>query len=114
METAARVLRNWPVSRWIGLLAWSLYFAAIFWGADQGLDALHGAHNRRGDVKVLLGGLELWMVFFPGLFSVALAGLLFGLLRQAVLRPKPAGMRTSAAATNDGTVATQPQMKKFR
>ena len=52
---------------------YALWLAAIFYGADGALAALHGPHRKDPGVSQLLGGLELWFVFCPGLVSLALA-----------------------------------------
>ena len=58
---------------WLALAGYALLFSALFWGANFGLDALHGAHRHKADVAQRLGGLELWFVLCPGVVSVALA-----------------------------------------
>ena len=57
---------------WLAVAGYALLFSALFWGANFGLDALHGAHRHKADVAQSLGGLELWLVLCPGAASVAL------------------------------------------
>lgn len=58
---------------WLYLAGCATLVAGIFYGANIGLDALHGATRPKANVAASLGGLELWFVFFPGLASVAMA-----------------------------------------
>lgn len=58
---------------WIAVAAYAVFFAIFFATAAFALDALHGAHRPKTEVARHLGGLELWIVLCPGLFSLALA-----------------------------------------
>ena len=57
---------------WLYLAACFVLLAAGFFGANVGLDALHGAARAKADVAGALGGLEFWFVLCPGLASAAL------------------------------------------
>ena len=57
---------------WLAAAGCALLFSAMFWGANFGLDALHGAHRHKADVAQYLGGLELWLALCPGVVSAAL------------------------------------------
>ena len=93
-------------------LMYAVLLSLCFFGVNVGLDALHGAHRVHPDVARHLGGLELWFVLCPGAASVALALLVQALQASSARRPKDGSMRNSAAATNEGSVATQAQTKK--
>jgi hypothetical protein len=69
-------VRFWAVAAFRVLL-----LAGIFYGANGGLDALYGSDRQRARVEAGLGGMELWFVLCPGLFSVAVGSA----LRAAVL-----------------------------
>ena len=62
-----------PLKAALGWGLQSVLLALIFFGANGGLDALHGAHRPKAEVARYLGGLELWFVLCPGAASVALA-----------------------------------------
>ena len=67
-----------PLS-WLYLAACAVLLAALFFGANAGLDVLHGASRPKAHVAQQLGGLALWCVLCPGLASVALACAVAGL-----------------------------------
>jgi hypothetical protein len=71
---------------WVRLAIYSVLGAASFAGANFAMDALHGAHRPKAEVASHLGGLELWFVLCPGVFSLAL-GRLAGRSTRAV-RPR--------------------------
>lgn len=64
---------------WLYLAGCAVLLAALFFGANAGLDVLHGAGRPKADVAQQLGGLELWCVLCPGLASVAVACAVAGL-----------------------------------
>ena len=68
---------------WLWLAGGSVWFAAIFFGANRGLDALHGPRPSPLDTGGSLGGFELWYALCPGLTSIALAGWVRSLLRRS-------------------------------
>ena len=72
---------------WFAAAVYAGLFAAIFYGANGALDALHGP--RRGDPGIAraLGNLELWQLLCPGAVSVALAGWLRALAIAARRAP---------------------------
>lgn len=63
---------GWPPVAWLYLAACCLLLAALFYGANVGLDTLHGASRPKADVAASLSGLELWFVLAPGLASLCL------------------------------------------
>lgn len=67
---------------WLWLTGASVWFAAIFFGANRGLDALHGPRPSPLETGGSLGGFELWYALCPGLTSIALAGWVRSLLRR--------------------------------
>ena len=64
-----------------------LFRSAFFAGVDLALDALHGAQRRHADIASDVGGLALWQVLCPGVFSFA-AGALAGCLAGGPLSAK--------------------------
>ena len=58
---------------WLVYAMYSVLFALIFYGANEALDVLYGAGRAKSDVASHIGGLELWWILCPGLFSVAVA-----------------------------------------
>ena len=58
---------------WLAIAFYALLLAAMFFGADGALDALHGAQRAKARVADRLGGLELWFVLCPGVVAIALA-----------------------------------------
>lgn len=76
---------------WLAVALYSLLLAALFRGANVGLDALHGAQRVRIDVAASLGGLELWFVLSPGVTAIAVAAWV-----QCITIAKP-GDRAGAA-----------------
>jgi hypothetical protein len=64
---------------WLYLAGCAVLLAGLFFGANAGLDVLHGASRPKADVAQQLGGLALWCVLCPGLASVALACAVAGL-----------------------------------
>lgn len=64
---------------WLYLAGCAVLLAGLFFGANAGLDVLHGAGRPKADVAQHLGGLALWCVLCPGLASVALACAVAGL-----------------------------------
>lgn len=72
------VLALWPGRRTVSAAVWcyvascAALLAGIFYGANIGLDALHGISRPKANVAASLGGLELWLVFLPGLTALAL------------------------------------------
>jgi len=58
---------------WLVCAMYSALFALIFYGANEGLDILYGAGRTKPDVASHIGGLELWWILCPGVFSVAVA-----------------------------------------
>lgn len=64
---------------WLYLAGCAVLLAGLFFGANAGLDVLHGASRAKVDVAQHLGGLALWCVLCPGLASVALACAVAGL-----------------------------------
>ena len=69
---AVSACRQMPAVRWFAMACYAALLAAIFYGANGALDALHGANRARPDVASAIGGLELWFVLCPGAVSVAL------------------------------------------
>lgn len=68
------------VRRWLVLLFYSVFFAALFYFANAGLDVLHGAARPKTEVAPWLGGLEFWFFLCPGVSAFAAAGLVRALL----------------------------------
>jgi hypothetical protein len=66
---------RWGAGRWLAVAFYAALLSAFFAGADAGLDALHGAQRSRAAPWPALGGLALWQVLFPGVFSLAAGGL---------------------------------------
>jgi hypothetical protein len=66
---------RWRAGTWMVVAFYAAFLAAFFAGADFGLDALHGVQRRRGQMGSELGGLALWQLLCPGLFSLALGAL---------------------------------------
>jgi hypothetical protein len=64
-----------PPRTWAALAMYALLGAALFAGANFGMDALHGPNRSRAQVAAHLGGLELWVVLCPGVLSLALGHL---------------------------------------
>jgi hypothetical protein len=64
-----------PPRSWAALAVYALLGAALFAGANFGMDALHGANRPTAQVAAHLGGVELWVVLYPGLLSLALGRL---------------------------------------
>lgn len=79
---------NWSPYQWLAAVFYSVFFAVLFYGANLGLDVLHGANRPKTEVAQHLGGLEIWFFLCPGVFVVALAGLVRVLLSSAP-RPRP-------------------------
>lgn len=69
------VATRWTARNWLAVVFYALYFAALFAGANFALDALHGAERPQAEVAPLLGGLELWQVLCPGVFSLAVGAM---------------------------------------
>jgi hypothetical protein len=74
----ARTTRHWRAHIWLAIAIYAVFFAAFFAGANFALDALHGAQRLKAEVSVHLGGLDLWQFLCPGVFSLALGGLVAG------------------------------------
>ncbi|MEO7335498.1 MAG: hypothetical protein ABIV63_02865 [Caldimonas sp.] len=74
---------------WLQLVGSSMLFAAIFFGANRGLDALNGARAASLDTGGSLGGFELWYALCPGLTSIALGGLARSLFLQLAIPRGP-------------------------
>ncbi len=68
---------RWRARSWLAIAFYAAFLAAFLAGANFALDALHGAHRQRTGMVPHLGGLALWQVLCPGVFSLAL-GLLAG------------------------------------
>ena len=88
---------QWSARRWLAIAFYATFFAAFFAGANFALDALHGAQRQRADIASHLGGLELWQLLCPGLFSFA-AGALAGSLADnppPLRRPNQASHKES-------------------
>lgn len=66
---------RWRAGTWTAAAFYAVFLAAFFAGADMGLDALHGVQRRRAQVGSELGGLALWQLLCPGLFSLSLGAL---------------------------------------
>jgi hypothetical protein len=73
---------------WLYFATCSVLLAAFFFGANLGLDALHGAERPKANVAATLGGLELWFVLCPGVTSVALAAWAVGLVAKHLSKGK--------------------------
>lgn len=71
-----------PPGKWLVAAALAGLLAAILWGANIGLDALHGSSRVKVNVASSLGGLELWLVLCPGIVSIALASSLRGVIAR--------------------------------
>ena len=81
---------RWRTGTWMAVAFYAAFLAAFFAGADLGLDALHGVQRRRAQTGSELGGLALWQLLCPGLFSLAL-GALVDCLCSEEPAIKPAG-----------------------
>jgi hypothetical protein len=73
---SARQLARIGPRRWLWIAFYALFLALFFAAADIGLDALHGVQRKRPEIAAQLGGLALWQLLCPGVFSVAVAALL--------------------------------------
>jgi hypothetical protein len=71
---------RWPARTWLALAFYAVFFAAFFAGANFALDALHGAQRQRVEIAPQVGGLELWQVLCPGVFSFAIGALTYRLV----------------------------------
>lgn len=80
---------RWRAGTWMAVAFYAFFLAAFFAGAELGLDALHGLQRRRAQMGPELGGLALWQLLCPGLFSLAL-GALVDCLRGEKHAIKPA------------------------
>jgi hypothetical protein len=74
---------RWRAGTWKAVAFYAAFLAAFFAGADFGLDALHGAQRRRAQMGSELGGLALWQLLCPGLFSLALGAMVDCLCSEA-------------------------------
>jgi hypothetical protein len=84
------------VAQALRLLGYSVLVATLFFGANLALTALGNSVKPRQPLPSALGGLELWYLLVPGVAAVALASVVFGLLRRKLSSPpsSPAvGMR---------------------
>jgi hypothetical protein len=79
-----RLAAAWTAGVWLYLAGCALVVAAGFYGANQGLDALHGAGRHKPDIASRLGGLELWFVLAPGAFAICIGGWLRKRLQRSV------------------------------
>jgi len=77
---------KWPARKWFIVLFYALFLALVFYGANIGLDVLHGANRRKADVARYLGGLEIWFFLCPGVAAFAVAGLLQAALSRVSKR----------------------------
>ena len=66
--------RRLSLTTWLKLFVHALLLAAIFFGADFGLEALKGSIKPRAALPAFLHGLELYYLLVPGVTSVTLAG----------------------------------------
>ena len=66
---------RWRARTWMVVAFYAAFLAAFFAGADFGLDALHGTQRQRAQMESVLGGLALWQLLCPGIFSLALGAL---------------------------------------
>ncbi len=74
--------------------------AALFWGANTALDLINGPHRPKVDWAAQLGGLELWFVLFPGVWSIAMTGCARSLQAKLTKRPaSPQPQTTRPSAT---------------
>ena len=80
VDRAARP--NWSSRTWLAVVFYSLFFAGIFYGANLGLDVLHGANRPKAEVARYLGGVEIWFFLCPGVSAFALAGLVQAFLSR--------------------------------
>ena len=62
-----------PQALWLSVAFYSMFIAGIFAAAEPALDRLHGAGRAKTQVAQYIGGMELWYVLCPGIFSTALA-----------------------------------------
>ena len=95
--TATAAAARWvPMSAglWLAVAGYVLLFSALFWGANFGLDALHGAHRHKTEVAQSLGGLELWLVLCPGAASLALGAAAQACWVRRAKRPRRARRAT--------------------
>lgn len=90
LRMAPRPAARWRAGTWMAVAFYAVFLAAFFAGAELGLDALHGVQRRRAQVGSELGGLALWQLLCPGLFSLALGALVDCLCGEAPAI-KPAG-----------------------
>lgn len=84
---------------WLYLTVCVTLLAAVFLGANVGLDALNGAHRAKPDVAGAIGGLELWLVLFPGVASSTLAcavGTAAAAFRSPNIRTAPSSRLTKS------------------
>jgi hypothetical protein len=65
---------RWGAGRWLAVAFYAAFLSAFFAGADAGLDALQGTRPARAAPWPALGGLALWQLLFPGIFSLAAGG----------------------------------------
>lgn len=83
LRVAPWAAARWRAGTWMAVAFYAAFLAAFFAGADFGLDALHGVQGRRARMGSELGGLALWQLLCPGLFSLALGALVEALCSEA-------------------------------
>lgn len=79
--------RPWDSATWFATAFYAILFAAIFYGANGALDALHGRDRNGPEVARSLGGLQVWFVLFPGIASVSLGCALRNSIRNGRCTP---------------------------
>ena len=98
---------------WLSSAGYSLLLAALFFGANGALDALHGAHRAKAQVAESLGGLELWFVLCPGVLVVCVAGCVRSLLIAAEATASEEVLSTPAAvAPAVSAVTSNPSIER--
>ncbi len=66
---------RWRAGTWMAVAFYAVFLAAFFAGTELGLDALHRVQRRQAQTGFELGGVTLWQLLCPGLFSLALRAL---------------------------------------
>ena len=75
---------KWSTYWWLAAAFYSVFFAMMFYGLNEGLDILHGANRPKAQLVQHLGGLEIWFFLCPGVSVFAIANAV-----RALLSPTP-------------------------
>jgi len=78
---------EWSAYGWLAVAFYSVFFAVVFYGLNEGLDILHGATRPKAQLVQHLGGLEIWFFLCPGVLVFALARAVRALLSPTRQQP---------------------------